>query len=124
MTPDNRQPRKRRRRRRRSAASFAGQPLPTGESIQLGQMGNSENPQGGGDGPFPMPGNAPGQGPGQGPGGPGGPGGGGRRRRRSRHRRRGGGGGGMMQQEGSSAPMEMPSGELIPTGGVLYIKPN
>src|SRR5438105_10979586 len=120
MTPDNRQPR-RRRRRRRSAASFAGQPPSTGESIQLGQMGNSENPQGGGDGPLPMPGNVPGQGPGQGPGGPGG---GGRRRRRSRHRRREGGGGGMMQHEGSSAPMEVPSGELVPTGGVLYIKPN
>jgi len=86
-------------------------------------MGNSENPQDGGNGPFPMPGNVPGQGPGQGPGGPGGPGGGGRRRRRSRHRRRGGGGG-MMQPEGSSAPAEVPSGELIPTGGVLYIKPN
>src|SRR5438132_7030439 len=114
MTPDNRQPRKRRRHRRRSAASFAGQPPPTGESIQLGQMGNSENPQGGGDGPFPMPGQSPGQG----------PGGGGRRRRRSRHRRRGGGGGGMMQQEGSSAPMEVPSGELIATGGGPYTKPN
>jgi transcription termination factor Rho len=88
------------------------------------QMSNSENPQdgggNGGNGPVPMPG--PGQGPG--PGGPGGgPGGGGRRRRRSRHRRRGGGGG-MMQQEGPSAPIEVPSGELIPTGGVLYIKPN
>src|SRR5260370_650895 len=30
----------------------------------------------------------------------------------------------MMPQDGSSAPMEVPSGELNPTGGVLYIKPN
>src|SRR5207248_946321 len=83
-------------------------------------MSNSENPQdGGGNGPLPTPGTGQGPGPGR-PGG--GPGGGGRRRRRSRHRRRGGGGG-MMQQD-SSAPMEVPSGELIPTGGVLYIKPN
>jgi len=30
----------------------------------------------------------------------------------------------MMQQEGSTTPLEAPSGELIPTDGVLYIKPN
>ena len=30
----------------------------------------------------------------------------------------------MMQQEGTTAPIELPSGELIPTAGVLYIKPN
>jgi transcription termination factor Rho len=54
-------------------------------------------------------------------------GGGGRRRRRSRHRRRGsggGGGGGPQQQEGSGLPAEIPSGELMPAAGVLYIKPN
>ncbi len=54
-------------------------------------------------------------------------GGGGRRRRRSRHRRRGGpggGGGGGTQQEGGSLPAEIPSGELLPAAGVLYIKPN
>src|SRR5260370_14714314 len=120
MTQDNRQPRKRRRRRRRPGASIAGQSLRQDGGMPS-QMSNSENPQdGGGNGPLPMPGTGPGPGPG-GPGG--GPGGGGRRRRRSRHRRRGGGGG-MMPQDGSSAPMEVPSGELIPTGGVLYIKPN
>jgi transcription termination factor Rho len=88
-------------------------------------MSNSDHPSSNGDAPpFQMPGSpSPGGSPGQ--GGPGGPGGGGRRRRRSRHRRRGGGGGGMMQQQdGSSAPMEVPSGELIPAGGVLYVKPN
>src|ERR1700682_4130502 len=115
MTPDNRQPRKRRRRRRRPEASFAGQSLPHDGGMPS-QMSNSENPQGGSDGPVPMPGTGPGP-------GPGGPGGGGRRRRRSRHRRRGGGGG-MMPQDGTSAPIEVPSGELFPTGGVLYIKPN
>ena len=59
------------------------------------------------------------------PGGGGG-GGGRRRRRRSRHRRRGGGGGGGggMQPEGASLPAEIPSGELLPASGVLYIKPN
>ena len=30
----------------------------------------------------------------------------------------------MLQQEGSTTPLEAPSGELIPTSGVLYIKPN
>ena len=55
----------------------------------------------------------------------GGGGGGGRRRRRSRHRRRGGGGGGGgMQQESAGLPAEIPSGELFPASGVLYIKPN
>jgi transcription termination factor Rho len=57
----------------------------------------------------------------------GGGGGGGRRRRRSRHRRRGpggGGGGGGMQQETGTLPAEIPSGELLPAAGVLYIKPN
>ncbi|HKB79585.1 MAG TPA: transcription termination factor Rho [Thermoanaerobaculia bacterium] len=54
------------------------------------------------------------------PGQPGSPGGG-RRRRRSRHRRRSQ----MMQQPGeSSAPIEVPSGELLPAAGVLYTKPN
>ena len=59
------------------------------------------------------------------PGGGGG-GGGRRRRRRSRHRRggSGGGGGGMQQQEGGSLPAEIPSGELLPAAGVLFIKPN
>jgi transcription termination factor Rho len=58
------------------------------------------------------------------PGGGGG-GGGRRRRRRSRHRRGGsGGGGGMQQQEGATLPAEIPSGELLPAAGVLFIKPN
>src|SRR5205814_7980818 len=35
-----------------------------------------------------------------------------------------GGGGGPMAQEGTAPPMEMPSGELLPSSGVLYIKPN
>ncbi len=55
------------------------------------------------------------------PGPPGAPGGG-RRRRRSRHRRRSQT---LPQQgEGSSAPIEVPSGELVPASGVLYVKPN
>src|SRR2546428_402636 len=114
MTPDNRQPRKRRRRRRRSQGPLAGQSMAPNGSMPP-QMSASQNQSGGGDGPFPSsPG--PGPGPGQGPG----PGGGGRRRRRSRHRRRAQ----MMQEEGTTTPLEAPSGELIPTNGVLYIKPN
>src|SRR5581483_8706552 len=102
MTPEDRQQRRRRRRRRRSHA--AGQPLPPDGSMTQGS-------QNGGESPFqtpPMPGQ---------PGAPGG----GRRRRRSRHRRRQQ----MLQQgEGATTPLEVPSGELVPAGGVLYVKPN
>src|SRR5207249_3832746 len=54
-------------------------------------------------------------------------GGGGRRRRRSRRRHRGGGGGGMQpagDMASSAPPTEVASGELVPTSGVLWIKPN
>src|SRR5438552_7687442 len=106
MTPDNRQPRKLRRRRRRPAGAMASQPSQGNGPIMQGQPNPSSDQQPGeGQPPYP-------------PGG-----GGGRRRRRSRHRRRGGGGG-PMAQEGTAPPMEMPSGELLPSSGVLYIKPN
>src|SRR3989442_1249445 len=108
MTPDNRPPRKRRRRRGRPQGSFAGQSMLPDGSMSMNESPNNQN----GDPPSaPGPGQSPGQGPGQGR----------RRRRRSRHRRRGQQ---MMQQEGAAAPIELPSGELIPTAGVLYIKPN
>src|ERR1700680_2627120 len=101
MTPDDRQPRKRRRRRRRSQGAFVGQPSPGGNGPYQGQPAGNGNPQGG-DPPYPSPG-------------------GGRRRRRSRHRRRSG----MFPQEpGSAAPIEITSGELLPSSGVLFIKPN
>jgi transcription termination factor Rho len=74
-----------------------------------------DNPDGGNASIPPQPGTGPGQD--RGPGG--------RRRRRRRSRHRGRGQQPYPQQEGSSsAPIEIPSGELLPTAGVLYIKPN
>jgi len=78
-------------------------------------MNDSPDDQNGGNASIPS---QPGTGPGQDR-----PGGRRRRRRRSRHRR-GGGQQPYQQQEGSGAPIELPSGELIPTAGVLYTKPN
>ena len=46
------------------------------------------------------------------------------RRRRSRHRKGGGPRPSMSGQESTQAPIEVPSGELVPTSGVLFIKPN
>jgi len=109
MTPDNRPPRKRRRRRGRPQGSFAGQSMMPDGSMSA-PMNDSPDNQDGGNAPLPSQ-------PGTGPG----PGGRRRRRRRSRHR---GYQQPMMGQEGSAAPIELPSGELIPSAGVLYIKPN
>src|SRR5947209_20317661 len=109
MTPDNRQPRKRRRHRRRPGGTAGAiSPGADGNSIDTLVNGNVAYPNGGGPQQFP------------------GGGGGGRRRRRSRRRNRGGGGGGMAPGAEilSTAPLEIPSGELIPTSGVLWVKPN
>src|SRR5437867_10133751 len=101
MTPDNREPRKRRRRRRRSQSALGVQGPSGGNGpFQPPSGGNNANPQGG-EAPYPSPG-------------------GGRRRRRSRHRRRQQ----MFAPDIGTAPIEIPSGELIPTSGVLFIKPN
>jgi transcription termination factor Rho len=101
MTPDNRTPRKRRRRRRRPGAPDApGQP----------QTNN-------GNGPSPGNEAVPRQGQNY-------DGAGGRRRRRSR---RGGGRreGGPAQYDSGPAPeLNIAPGELAPTAGVLYLKPN
>ena len=106
MTPDNRTPRKRRRRRRPHADAGGSTPAGNGQMPEPGNeqpngnnqsQGNSGQPAG--DRPF------------------------GRRRRRSRRRRGRGGAGG--QQEGvAPAPADFAPGELVATGGVLYIKPN
>jgi transcription termination factor Rho len=104
MTPDNPHPRKRRRRRRRAGAAGAGN-APDGNGGQ--PNGNVAYP------------NDSQQYPGQGPGG------GGRRRRRSRRRNRPGGGGGMMAgPDLPPAPIDVAPGELVPSSGVLWIKPN
>src|SRR5438132_6598852 len=104
MTPDDRQPRKRRRRRRRPGAA-AGSNAPADGNNQGQPNGNVAFSS---DAQYPG-------------------GGGGRRRRRSRRRHRGGGGGGMPlagDMVSSAPPMEVASGELVPTSGVLWIKPN
>jgi len=51
-------------------------------------------------------------------------GGGGRRRRRSRRRRPGGGGGGGAYAPETPLPIDLPAGETMPVGGVLWVKPN
>src|SRR5437899_3302171 len=102
MTPDNREPRRRRRRRRRSQSSLGGQVQSGGNGpFQPPSGGNNADPQGGEAPPYPSPG-------------------GGRRRRRSRHRRRQQ----MFAQDIGTAPIEIPSGELLPASGVLFVKPN
>src|SRR5437762_12241897 len=102
MTPDNPHPRKRRRRRRRAGAAGGGN-APDGNGGQ--PNGNVAYP------------NDSQQYPGQGPGG--------RRRRRSRRRTRSGGGGGMMAgPDLPPAPIDVAPGELVPSSGVLWIKPN
>jgi transcription termination factor Rho len=106
MTPDDRTSRKRRRRRRRggSAQGPAGQP-----------------PAANGNGP--SPGNEA-QPPQNYSGGAGG--GGGRRRRRARNRGRGRDDRPMMQREPSGPMPEitLEPGQLVPAGGVLFIKQN
>src|SRR5438552_6984742 len=115
MTPDNRPPRKRRRRRGRpQGSSYAGQSNSPDGPMSAPMNDSPDNPNGGNPSIPPQPGPGPGQD--RGPGG--------RRRRRRRSRHRGRGQQPMMQQEGSSAPIEVPSGELLPVAGVLYIKPN
>src|SRR5436309_1924805 len=102
MTPDNREPRKRRRRSRHSQSALAVQGPSGGNGpFQPPSSGNNANSQGGDSSPYPSPG-------------------GGRRRRRSRHRRRQQ----MFTPDIGTAPIEIPSGELIPASGVLFIKPN
>ena len=104
MTPEDRTPRKRRRRRRRpGGAGPEGQP----SNGNRPEPGNEAQPSG------------------QYRGG-GGSGGSQRRRRRSR---RGGPGGGrsdrpLPQEDGSSAPIDVAPGELVPVSGVLFIKHN
>src|SRR5438477_2858728 len=104
MTPDNPHPRKRRRRRRRAGAAGGATPLEGNGNQPNGNVAYSNDSQ------------YPGQG----------PGGGGRRRRRSRRRNRsGGGGGGMMAgPDLPPAPIDVAPGELVPSSGVLWIKPN
>jgi transcription termination factor Rho len=104
MTPDDRQPRKRRRRKRRSGADGAAGPGANGGANGNVALPPNGNQQGAGD-RF---------------------GGGGGRRRRSRHRKRSGPGTGYDAPAagGSSAPVEVPSGELVPVKGVLYVKPS
>ncbi|HEU4887704.1 MAG TPA: transcription termination factor Rho [Thermoanaerobaculia bacterium] len=103
MTPDNRTPRKRRRRKRRpDGAGAEGQPVGNGNGPS---PGNEAQPRsyGGGSGE-----------------------GAGRRRRRSRRGRGRDGGDRPMRQEngGSSVPIDVPPGELVPVAGVLFVKPN
>ena len=104
MTPDNRTPRKRRRRKRRTPGAAGGPP-------NGGGNGNGNNN-------YIEPGNAalP-------PAGYSAGAGGGRRRRRSR-RRGGGHDRPMPAEQFSASTIDVPAGELVPTSGVLYIKPN
>lgn len=95
MTPDNRTPRKRRRRKRRPGTAEAGAPNGNG----------------------PAPGN-------QQPGAPP-PDGGQFNRRRRRSRNRGRTRTPQTMAEGAStAPIDVPTGELAPASGVLYLKAN
>src|SRR5687767_3739033 len=99
MTPDDRTPRKRRRRRRRGGgAPGTGNPGSEGNGPS---PGNEASPQQYGGG------------------------GGGRRRRRSRSRGRIHGDERPRSQEaGPLPPIDIEPGQLVPAGGVLYIKPN
>src|SRR5438046_998703 len=99
MTSDNRTPRKRRRRNKRRPG---------------GAEGHSAVPNGNG----PAPGNQQPAAPQEGGGGYGR-----NRRRRSRHRGRPRAGQ-QLAADGTPIPMEAPSGELLPTSGVLYLKAN
>jgi transcription termination factor Rho len=109
MTPENRTPRKRRRRRRRA-------PGEGGAPQQQSPSGNN--------GPVPEPGN---EALSSQPGANRGEQFGRSRRRRSRRRGRGHEGGGQPRYEGSTSvapPIDIAPGELAPTSGVLYVKPN
>ena len=106
MTPDNRQPRKRRRRRRRPGAAAGGSQPADGNVMPPQPNGNVAYSN---DSQF-----------------PGGGGGGRRRRSRRRNKHRSGGGGGMSPglEPMTPLPTDIPSAELIPASGVLWIKPN
>src|SRR5438309_4356703 len=99
MTPDNREPRKRRRRRRRAPGAAPDGDAQQGNGNGMPQQGNDQQYGGGG---------------------------GGRRRRRSRRRRPGGGGGGGggAYAPETPLPIDLPAGETMPVGGVLWVKPN
>jgi len=98
MTPDNRQPRKRRRRRRRPGGAADGaQPVANGNvAPPNGNVAYQSDQNGGG----------------------------GRRRRRSRRRNKGGGYQPSPDMSVPPSPGEIPSSELLPASGVLWIKPN
>src|SRR3954453_3097077 len=100
MTPDNRPPRRRRWRRRRPGAEGANPPAANGNVAQPNGNAAYSNARqfGGGDGP------------------------GGRRRRSRRRNKRGG----VPQADMTvpPSPSEIPSSELVPASGVLWIKPN
>lgn len=103
MTTDNRTPRKRRRRRRRPGAEG-----------QSSGNGNGNGPSPGNEAPSSQQYAAGGAG-----------GAGGRRRRRSRRGRgRNEGGRPAAQESASQPPVEYAPGELVPAGGVLFIKAN
>src|SRR5438477_401935 len=97
MTPDNREPRKRRRRRRRAPGAAPDGDAPQGNGNGMPQQGNDQQFGGGG---------------------------GRRRRRRSRRRGPGGGGGGGAYAPETPLPIDLPAGETMPVGGVLWVKPN
>src|SRR5258708_21396634 len=95
---DNRTPRKRRRRNKRRPGSAEGQnAAPNGNGASAGHQMPSAPQEGGGLGRG--------------------------RRRRSRHRGRPRAGQ-QVAADGTPLPMEAPSGEMLPTSGVLYLKAN
>ncbi|HEY0143005.1 MAG TPA: transcription termination factor Rho [Thermoanaerobaculia bacterium] len=100
MTPDNRTPRKRRRRKRRpGGAEQGGQPPVNGNGPSPGNEASTRQYDGGG-------------------------GGAGRRRRRRGRSGRNGGGAPEGRSESPALPLDIPPGELTPSQGVLFIKPN
>jgi len=102
MTPEDRTPRKRRRRRRRGGgAAPAGSPAGNGNGPSPGNEALPPQQQYGGGG-----------------------GGGGRRRRRSRRGRSRGDDRPYTQEAASPAVLEIEPGQLVPAGGVLFIKSN
>src|SRR5205814_2138585 len=102
------------REERRERLSGQSLPHPAGIARRVpGAAPDGDAPQGNGNG-MPQQGND------QQFGG----GGGGRRRRRSRRRRPGGGGGGGAYAPETPLPIDLPAGETMPVGGVLWVKPN
>jgi transcription termination factor Rho len=100
MTPDNRPPRRRRRRRRRPQDTPNGQSSPNGANPSPGNGAEVSAPRPQGDHQSA-----------------------GARRKRSRHRGKQRPAS-QQQPEGSSSPEPINSAELVPTVGVLFIKPN